>query len=438
MSTSKQVAMPAAKTSLVGLRLVRLRPVGLNPVRSPLAQVNRVALTTACALSMLFVGLAGPASAQGESAGDGRVTRSTPASRAASSGRVATASTRPGGSGSRGSGSGGSNVGRGGGRNGSMGHDRGDRRGRGGYNNRHRRGGYRYGGSYGYGSYYRSPFFYYGLGYPFSWYVGSYASYGYAPYGHMAYGGGGYGGSYYRASAAALDLDISPEEAQIYVDGKLVGIADNYDGFPRYLWLDAGVHNLVIYHEGYETLGKQIKLEAGGSLRLKDKMVKGVAKSPEKMYEQLDPLPGRQAKAEKRTQLAPWRYDDRDAGEQGASGSEAVRRSRAPEGQASPRSRDQWRQRGSSSRAASSVEVDLRSEPAKVVFAIQPEDAAIYVDGQLVGGAAQLADLGAPLMLDAGDHVVEISRPGYQGHRVEFTIKSGETETVKIDLVKSP
>lgn len=41
----------------------------------------------------------------------------------------------------------------------------------------------------------------------------------------------------YQSDSGALDFDVSPERAEIYVDGRFVGIADDYDGFPEYLWL---------------------------------------------------------------------------------------------------------------------------------------------------------------------------------------------------------
>ena len=68
--------------------------------------------------------------------------------------------------------------------------------------------------------------------------VGAYG-WGYPGYGY--YGGSGWYGppawgytSVYPAAGAAygaLDLDVSPEGAQIYVDGNLVGVADDFDGY---------------------------------------------------------------------------------------------------------------------------------------------------------------------------------------------------------------
>ncbi|MCP4661949.1 MAG: hypothetical protein GY856_41630, partial [bacterium] len=51
----------------------------------------------------------------------------------------------------------------------------------------------------------------------------------------------------YGSEIGALDLDIDPEEAQIYLDGELIGTADNFDGFPEFLWLEEGTYDLVFY-----------------------------------------------------------------------------------------------------------------------------------------------------------------------------------------------
>src|SRR5881409_1844489 len=44
-----------------------------------------------------------------------------------------------------------------------------------------------------------------------------------------------YYGPTYIPEAAAIDTDIHPERAEIWLDGHYIGIADQFDGFPRYL-----------------------------------------------------------------------------------------------------------------------------------------------------------------------------------------------------------
>ena len=39
---------------------------------------------------------------------------------------------------------------------------------------------------------------------------------------------------------------------QIYVDGNLVGTADDFDGFPDFLWLEKGTYDVVIFAPGFQ------------------------------------------------------------------------------------------------------------------------------------------------------------------------------------------
>src|SRR5687768_2017964 len=82
---------------------------------------------------------------------------------------------------------------------------------------------------YGYGGYYGRPYGYYGYYGP-GYYGPGYGYSGYGYYGAPAYVDRGPG-----SDAAFLDTDVSPEKASVYLDGEYVGVADSFDGYPRYL-----------------------------------------------------------------------------------------------------------------------------------------------------------------------------------------------------------
>ena len=95
-----------------------------------------------------------------------------------------------------------------------------------------------WGAGFGYGlGYFYDPFGY-GYGYPGYGYGGGYYGYG------GSYGGGGYyggSGSYsssYRETGG-LKLKIKPSNAQVYVDGYLVGDVDSFDGAFQKLTIEA-------------------------------------------------------------------------------------------------------------------------------------------------------------------------------------------------------
>ncbi len=72
----------------------------------------------------------------------------------------------------------------------------------------------------------------------------------------------------------AIDCDVSPERAEIYIDGKYVGIADSFDGWPRYLFIEKGTYEIVFKLEGYEDLVKVVEVIPNKILRIKEKMVR--------------------------------------------------------------------------------------------------------------------------------------------------------------------
>ena len=111
-------------------------------------------------------------------------------------------------------------------------------------------------------------------------YFGYHHGYGGSPYhGHYSHGHfGGYhahpGGPYYysprfalnyarKARLGALELDVNPKKAEVYIDGRYVGRAHELDGYPDYLWLDAGTHQVDFYREGFATVTSEYPAPSG-------------------------------------------------------------------------------------------------------------------------------------------------------------------------------
>ena len=67
------------------------------------------------------------------------------------------------------------------------------------------------------------------------------------------------GGSYYGGVA----LEITPNDAEVYVDGEYAGRVEDFDGATQPLTLTAGTHRIEVQAAGYEPLIVDVGIQAG-------------------------------------------------------------------------------------------------------------------------------------------------------------------------------
>jgi len=235
----------------------------------------------------------------------------------------------------------------------------------------HHHGGHYYGG---YGYYYSGSYapYYYPFGFSYAPYYPVYPSY-------YVYG------SSYAAEAGYIDTDVAPEEAAVYLDGEYVGIADNFDGFPNYLPVDPGRHNVTFKAEGYRSVTRQVRVPRGAVMELQFTMSKGEGAEP--------PAP--------------------DAGDV-----ELTLPDRAP---ADPEANEGG---------------EAEAEPGFVRLRISPADASVYLDGEFFATASQLVNLHGDLRLESGQHRIDVVKPGYKGFGKELLVSPGERQTLTVALEK--
>lgn len=120
------------------------------------------------------------------------------------------------------------------------------------YNNHYRV--LRPGRVYGYGPAFGAGYFYYS---PYRGYPGA----------SLAYvGPGGYPDQYdngYQFDIGELRLQLSPRDAQVYVDGYYAGTVDDYDGTFQSLKLESGAYKIEIVAPSYETTIFDVRINAG-------------------------------------------------------------------------------------------------------------------------------------------------------------------------------
>jgi hypothetical protein len=114
----------------------------------------------------------------------------------------------------------------------------------------------------------------------------------YSPWGPWGYGPWGYPPAYYMPEGGvpmgvammsgfgAVDLDVKPNRADVWVDRKYVGEARDLDGYPSYLWLKEGVHRLQIQKGGYKAFDEQIEVQPGLKRKLRVKLEPGESEPP--------------------------------------------------------------------------------------------------------------------------------------------------------------
>ena len=295
-------------------------------------------------------------------------------------------------------------------------------------------------GGYGHGGYYGHDHYghgHYGYGYPYYGYAGYYPwyYYGYGPgYGWGWWGdwygwwwpwgpatvgyAGSYGDSYHNQGSGygALDVDVSPGNAQIYVDGSMVGTADDYDGFPSYLWLPQGTYDVVIFLDGYQTIARQISIYDGLVIDVNDHMQPGQAIHPED-------LPAKTH--ERRDERLQHEAEQQDAARRREEWERQQQQYDAPSGDYHAPAHNN---------APPTVGAADSGTVARLHVTVTPPDASVYLDGNFVGTAREIQGLSAGLIVSPGSHRLEVVRPGYEQRELSFDGHAGQDVNLDVQL----
>ncbi|HPC82949.1 MAG TPA: hypothetical protein P5234_06250 [Thermoanaerobaculaceae bacterium] len=207
-------------------------------------------------------------------------------------------------------------------------------------------------------------------------------------------------------SLTAVDTDISPERARVYLDGELIGTADDFDGFPDYLYLEPGEYTLEFRLKGYRSESVTIEAREGRFFPLDFKLERVRGEPEEPWYEgNLRGLPNRRVFGEKKPAPEPPERRGPD-------------RSLRPETRGEPG-------RPPAARVPAGAVLDLR---------VSPGNAAVYLDGELVGTADELRRLERGLAVPPGRHEIEVLAPGKKARALRVDVGEGEKQQVVIEL----
>jgi hypothetical protein len=188
-------------------------------------------------------------------------------------------------------------------------------------------------------------------------------------------------------------IQVTPRHTEVYVDGYLAGVVDDFDGFAQRLRVSPGEHVIELYLDGHKTIAQTILFAPGQSYRIRHAM---------------EPLaPG---------DAEPARPAPRPgASTQGRGPFDAFGR---PYG----------------SGAAPPSVARSASDAATIAIRVQPGDASIVIDGERWQGSG-----GDRLDVEVtpGEHRIEVQKDGYQPFTTTIRVGPGETSPVNVSLTKS-
>lgn len=178
-----------------------------------------------------------------------------------------------------------------------------------------------------------------------------------------------------RPVVGALDTDVNPDECEVWLDGRAIGRADDFDGWPGYLYLSPGSHTLEFRLEGYETFRAEVKVAPWSVTRLEHRLVRlppSVASEPPPEVE------------ENEAEISP-----------------------------PPPPADEG--------------------TARLELTVIPENSVIYLDGAFWMTGDDLARIHSPLQIQAGRHTLLCYAPGFE--EVEQDLDAGPGELITIEIV---
>jgi len=217
---------------------------------------------------------------------------------------------------------------------------------------------------------------------------------------------------------SAVRLEVTPREAEVYVDGYYAGIVDDFDGVFQRLRLPSGGHDITVYRDGFRAFTQRVYLTPDSTFKIKHTM---------------EPLgPGEIAEARPIPTNPPQTAVDPEqpAPARGRIGRRAPLPPNGPFPRGGP---PQPRPLPPNGPPPDNSSPPSQTATGTLDITVQPADAEVLIDGQPSGGSAQfLVDV------SEGEHAVQARRQGYVGYLTSVMIRRGETVPLNISLRKQP
>lgn len=199
------------------------------------------------------------------------------------------------------------------------------------------------------------------------------------------YGPPYWGGRIVRESTARIQ--VTPRHAEVYVDGYLAGVVDDFDGFAQRLRVSPGEHVIEVYLEGHKTIAEKIYFQPGENYRIRHTM------EPVTAGEASPPRPSPDPNAPPPAQRGAYDAFGRPSGTPRAPG-----------------------------------------DASTLTIRVQPGDATVFVDGERWQGSGGER---LEIQVTPGEHRIEVQKDGYQSFSTSIRVRPGESLPVNVSLTKS-
>jgi hypothetical protein len=106
-----------------------------------------------------------------------------------------------------------------------------------------------------------------------------------------------YAYSYYGRSEADIKTEVTPKDAEVYVDGYYAGHADDFDGVFKRLHVAPGGHAITLHLEGFRTVTKDVYARPDSTFKMKttmERLAAGESSAPVPSPSR-SPAPGRRS-----------------------------------------------------------------------------------------------------------------------------------------------
>jgi hypothetical protein len=239
----------------------------------------------------------------------------------------------------------------------------------------------------------------------------------------------------YAQPDASVRLDVTPKEAEVYVDGYYAGIVDDYNGVFQRLHLPPGEHDITLYRDGYRSATQHVYLTPDNTFKIKYTMetlapgdvadARPVPANPPPA-----PAPPPPPGARRRTPPpagAPYPpyppYPPQGTPPQGVPPQPYP----TPQGVPPPPPPNAPTESGAPSGPTGSGTISIR---------LQPIDAEVLIDGQPWSGSPGQDRV----VIDAseGRHSLQVRKAGFIGFLTEVQVRRGETTTIDVALRPQP